>query len=432
VDSFAGGGGASSGIAWALNRPVDVAINHDPEAIEMHRRNHPETKHYTQDIWAVDPREVCRGRQLGALWASPACTHFSKALGTSTALNAKIRDLGWVVVDWLRLVRPRALFCENVSEWTTWGPLLDDGRPDKGRSGEIWRAWLAAIVALGYAVEFRELVAADYGAPTTRKRLYVIARCDGQPIVWPEPTHRKSDWLPAHTIIDWSLPCRSIFGRTKPLAPATEQRIALGVQRFVLKNPRPFIVRHGHYSNKTGAGIVAGAGAGLFRGQSIDAPLATVCGTNDKHLVLPVIAKHYGGVVGHGVDKPLGTVTAVDHHSLTLATTEGDRAEEVAAFITKFYGTSTGTDLQLPLPTITANGQHLGLVRVEGGRVLRDILMRMLAMRELYRAQGFPDSYLIDGFTQKTQNRLVGNSVVPQVARAIVAANLLGERAVAA
>jgi DNA (cytosine-5)-methyltransferase 1 len=437
VDSFAGGGGASEGIEQALSRPVDVAINHDPQAIEMHRRNHPETKHYTQDIWSVDPREVCGGRQLGALWASPACTHFSKALGTSTTLNAKIRDLGWVVIEWLRAVRPRALFCENVGEWTTWGPLLENGRPDKGRSGEIWRAWLAAIVDLGYQVEFRELVAADYGAPTTRKRLYVIARCDGQPIVWPEPTHRKSDWVPAHSIIDWTLPCRSIFGRKKSLAQATEQRIALGLQRFVLDNPTPFIVRHGHYSHKTGAGLVEGAGAGLFRGQSIDAPLATVCATNDKHLVLPVMAKHYGGPNGHptpgsSLESPLGTVTARDHHSLVLASTAGDHTDDVAAFITRWNRTGRGADLRQPLPTITCK-PRFGLVSAHGSDgVLRDILMRMLAMRELYRAQGFRDSYLIDGFTQKTQNRLVGNSVVPQVARAIVAANLLGERAVAA
>lgn len=427
VDSFAGGGGASTGIEWAVGRPVDVAINHDPEAIAMHAANHPETKHYTQDIWAVDPVEVCRGRRVGALWASPACTHFSRALGTSTTLNAKIRDLAWVIVDWARKVRPRVILCENVTEWQTWGPLLASGRPDPAGAGETWRAWVAAMREAGYEVQWRELVCADYGAPTTRKRLYVIARCDGQPIVWPEPTHRKSDWIPAHTIIDWSIPCRSIFGRKKPLALATQQRVARGIDKFVLGAERPFIVRHGHYSTKTGAGLVAGAGAGLFRGQSIDEPLATVCATNDKHLVFPVIAKHYGGPNGHqtpgsSVESPLGTVTAVDHHSLTLATTEGDHAEDVAAFVTKFYGTSTG------------QGQHLGLVQVRGGHVLRDVLMRMLAMRELYRAQAFPDSYVIDlpGFTQRTQNRLVGNSVSPVMARALFAANLLGERAAAA
>lgn len=432
VDSFAGGGGASEGIERALRRPVDVAINHDPEAVEMHRRNHPQTKHYVQDIWSVDPREVCAGHQLGMLWASPACTHFSRALGTSTSLNAKIRDLGWVVIEWLKAVRPRALFCENVGEWTTWGPLLEDGRPDKGQAGTIWRAWLAAIVGLGYNVEFRELVAADFGAPTTRKRLYVIARCDGQPIVWPEPTHRKSDWIPFHTCVDWSSPCRSIFGRARGLAQATEQRIAMGVQRYVVDSAQPFIVRHGHYSHRTGAGLVEGAGAGLFRGQSINQPLATVCGTNDKHLVLPMISKHYGGVVGHDVKRPLGTVTAVDHHSLTLASTAGEHADDVAAFLLRYNRTGVGADLARPLPTITTK-PRFGLVCVEGrDERIRDILMRMLAMRELYRAQGFRDSYVIDGFTQKTQNRLVGNSVVPQVARAIVAANLLGARAVAA
>jgi DNA (cytosine-5)-methyltransferase 1 len=437
LDSFAGGGGASTGIEWAIGRSPDVAINHDPEAIEMHRRNHPGTHHYTQDIYTVDPVEVCRGRRVGALWASPACTHFSRALGTSTELNAKIRDLGWVICDWAEKVKPRVIFCENVTEWQTWGPLLDNGRPDKNRTGETWRAWLARLVELGYEVEFRELVAADYGAPTTRRRLYVIARCDGLPIVWPAPTHRKSDWIPAHTIIDWSLPCRSIFGRKKGLALATMQRIALGVQRFVVDAPTPFVIRHGHYSNRTGAGIEPGKGAGLFRGQSLDIPLATVCATNDKHLVLPVIAKHYGGPNGHqtpgsSIKAPLSSVTAIDHHSLTLASTVGDNADEVAAFLTRWNRTGKGSPLQAPLPTITCK-PRFGLVRVDGrDEQIRDILMRMLAMRELYRAQGFPDTYQIDGFTQKTQNRLVGNSVCPQVARALVAANLLGEMAVAA
>ena len=432
VDSFAGGGGASEGIEWALGRPVDVAINHDPEAIEMHRRNHPGTKHYTQDIWAVDPVEVCRGRRVGALWSSPSCTHFSRAKGSANPLSAEIRDLAWVICDWAEKVRPRVIFCENVSEWLTWGPLLENGRPDKSRAGEHWRAWVAKLLALGYVVEWRELLAADYGAATRRKRLYVIARCDGQPIVWPEPTHRKSDHIQFHTCVDWSLPMRSIFGRKHSLKPATEQRIAIGIKRFVIDAPTPFIVRHGHYSNKTGAGLVEGKGAGLFRGQPLDQPLATICATNDKHLVLPMLSKHYGGVIGHGVDRPIGTVTAVDHHSLTVASTAGDHADEVAAFLLRYNRTGVGADLRSPLPTITTK-PRFGLVCVEGrDERIRDILMRMLAMRELYRAQGFRDTYQIDGFTQKTQNRLVGNSVCPHVARAIVAANLLGERAVAA
>jgi DNA (cytosine-5)-methyltransferase 1 len=436
IDGFAGGGGASLGAAWAIGRPVDVAINHDPEAVAMHKRNHPETKHYTQDIRAVDPAEVCRGRRVAAAWFSPACTHFSRAKGSTNELSADIRDLADVIPVWAEKVRPRVILCENVSEWQSWGPLIETGPhrgfADKSRAGEQWRAWVAKLQSLGYVVEWRELLAADYGAPTARKRLYVVARCDGQPIIWPEATHRKSDHVPFHTCVDWSLPCRSIFGRKHPLKPATEQRIAIGIKRFVIDSPTPFIVRHGHYSNKTGAGLIEGRGAGLFRGQPINQPLATICATNDKHLVLPMLSKHYGGVIGHGVDRPLGTVTAVDHHSLALASTAGDREDDVAAFLLRYNRTGVGADLQMPLPTITTK-PRFGLVRIEGrDERIRDILMRMLAMRELYRAQGFPDSYLIDGFTQKTQNRLVGNSVVPQVARAIVAANLLGERAVAA
>lgn len=432
VDSFAGGGGASTGIEAALGRPVDIAINHDAAAIRMHELNHPETRHYQQDIWQVDPKEACRGRRVAALWSSPACTHFSRAKGTSTQLNAEIRDLAWVIIHWAQEVRPRTIFCENVTEWKSWGPLLDNGRPDPVTAGEIWREWVAGLVTLGYEVQWKELVAADYGAPTTRKRLYVIARCDGQPIVWPEPTHSKADWVPFSTCVDWSLPCRSIFGRKKPLAPATQQRIALGIQRYVVDAPNPFIVRHGHYSNVTGAGLVEGKGAGLFRGQSLQQPLATVCATNDKHLVLPMISKHYGGVVGHGVDRPLGTVTAQDHHSLTLASTAGDRVEDVRAFLLRWNRTGVGADLRLPLPTVTTL-PRFGLVQVDGiDEEIRDILMRMLAARELFRANGFPESYRIDGFTQKEQNRLVGNSVCPQVARALVAANLLGERALAA
>lgn len=501
-DNFAGGGGATEGIEQALNRPVDVAINHDPEAIEMHRRNHPETKHYTQDIWTVDPAEVCRGRRVGATWFSPACTHFSRAKGTSTALNAEIRDLAWVVVKWAEAVRPRAIFCENVSEWLSWGPLLENGRPDKSQAGSTWREWVAKLIDLGYEVQWRELVAADYGAPTTRKRLYVIARCDGQPIIWPKPTHgkgRAQGWRAAHEIIDWSLPVRSIFGRKKPLADATERRIAKGIERFVLgaaepfiipvrhsgdarchsiQEPlrtvtashrgemafiEPFIVRHGHYSTITGAGLYEGCGAGTFRGQPLAQPLATVCATNDKNLVMPLITKFYGdpartdgrggAVIGQDLRDTLGTVTARDHHALS------------AAFLSKFYGTSTGSPMQMPLPTVTGSGNHIaevrafllryngegigadaqlplptitakprfGLVTVHGvDYEICDIGMRMLAPRELYRAQGFRDSYEIDGFTKETQIRLAGNSVCPVMAKVLVAVNLLGETAVAA
>jgi DNA (cytosine-5)-methyltransferase 1 len=506
VDSFAGGGGASTGIEWALGRPVDIAINHDAEAIRMHALNHPETKHYQNDIWAVDPKEACAGRKVAALWSSPACTHFSRAKGTSSSLNAEIRDLAWVIVRWAAEVRPRAIFCENVSEWSSWGPLLENGRPDPALAGSTWREWLGKLSDLGYEVQFRELVAADYGAPTTRKRLYVIARCDKQPIIWPESTHgkgRRYSWREAHEIMEWQAACPSIFERKRPLAEATERRIARGIDRYVINNAEPFIVpvrhsgdsrcysmreplrtvtaahrgefayvepfivRHGHYSTITGAGLREGCGAGTFRGQPLSAPLATVCATNDKHIVAPIITKHYGSpnradgkggvVIGHEVTRPLGSVTARDHHSLTAAfmtkfygtstgasmreplptvTSGGGKGgghlAEVRAFLLRYNGTGIGSDLQLPLPTITAK-PRFGVVTVQGEDYeISDIGMRMLLPRELYRAQGFHDTYKIDGFTKETQIRLCGNSVSPNVARAIVAANLLGERAEAA
>lgn len=496
ADSFAGGGGASTGIEAALGRPTDIAINHSPEAIAVHKANHPETKHYIEDVWKVDPRVACGSRRVGLFWASPTCTHFSRAKG-ATPLENKIRGLAWVVIRWAKAVRPRVIFLENVEEFEGWGPLVD-GRPDESRAGKTFRAWVAKLKSMGYAVEWRSLVAADYGTPTTRRRLFLVARCDGMPIVWPEPTHgkgREHAWRPASDIIDWSLPGRSIFGREKPLAEATLRRIAAGIHRFVVGAAEPFIVpmthsgglgrvhsvgeplrtvtaahrgefalassflvRHGHYSTITGAGLVEGCGAGTFRGQQLALPLGTVCATNDKHLVSPVLIKHYGGVVGHGVEKTLGTVTAKDHHSLA------------AAFMTKMYGTSTGAPMCRPVPTVTANnrgGGHLadvraflikyygangsadsgqqlsmplhtiptrdrfGLVMVKGEPYqIVDITLRMLDAQELKKAQGFPDHYDIapsfngKPMTKTAQIRLVGNSVCPQVAEAIVSANM--------
>lgn len=391
VDNFAGGGGASEGIERAIGRPVDIAVNHDPEAIAVHRANHPETRHYLEDVWEVDPREACGNRRVALAWFSPDCTHFSRAKG-STPLRREIRGLAWVVIRWARAVRPRVIVLENVEEFQTWGPLREDGRPDPGVAGETFRAWLAELSSLGYTIEHRSIVAADYGAPTTRKRFYLVASLGGGAIAWPEPTHgkgRAEPWRTAAEVIDWSIPCPSIFGRKRELAEATLRRIAIGVQRYVIDSPRPFviplthqgdsrvhgideplrtvtgahrgelavvepfIVRHGHYSTLSGAGLREGCGAGVFRGQPLGSPLATVCGTNDKHLVVPVITKHYGGMVGHGVERPIGTVTSQDHHALT------------AAFLTKFYGTSTGSAVDEPLPTVTANdrgGGHLAEV----------------------------------------------------------------------
>jgi DNA (cytosine-5)-methyltransferase 1 len=330
--------------------------------------------------------------------------------------------------------RPRVIVLENVEEFQTWGPVDDAGQPIKAEAGTTFREWLGELTSLGYHVEYRSIVAADYGAPTTRKRLFLVARCDGKPIVWPEPTHGKGRgeaWRPAAEIIDWSLPAPSIFGRKKALAEATLKRIAAGIQRYVVDTATPFIIRHGHYSTITGAGLREGCGAGTFRGQPLSQPLATVCATNDKHIVCPIVTKHYGGVVGHRVDQTLGTVTATDHHALTAATLAprgADRRGDVRAFLTKFYGTSIGSDIQMPLPTVTAGGHHIGLVTIRGEAFeIVDIGMRMLQPHELFAAQGFPSTYdiapLFRGkpLTKTDQTALAGNSVCPDVARAVVA-----------
>jgi DNA (cytosine-5)-methyltransferase 1 len=507
IDNFAGGGGATDGIGAVIERPVDIAINHDAAAIAMHEANHPETKHYREDIWQVDPRVVCGSRRVYAVWFSPDCTHFSKAKGTQPR-KKEIRALANVVIWWAETVRPRLIFLENVEEFQTWGPIGDNGMPIKARAGEDFRAWLGRLSDLGYRFEYRLLVAADYGTPTTRKRLFLVARCDGAPIVWPEPTHGKGQltaWQSAADIIDWSLPCPSIFDRPRPLVEATMRRIAQGIRRFVIGVNEPFIVRHGHYSTITGAGLHEGCGAGTFRGQPLTHPLATVCATNDKSLVVPMlerrvcgpfvapvthqgdsrvhaigeplrtvtaahrgelvlvsplVTKHFGGPNGHptpgsDIRRPLGTVTATDHHALT------------SAFLTKFYGTSTGSDARLPVPTVTAGGGHIGEVRAflmkyHGGKggdtrgqlllepvrtidtsnrfglvMIRgeayeivDIGMRMLQPHELFAAQGFRADYNILPFLNgkpisKTQQvSLAGNSVCPPVARQLVRANI--------
>jgi DNA (cytosine-5)-methyltransferase 1 len=368
VDNFAGGGGASTGIEAALGRHIDIAINHSSEAVAMHQANHPHTLHYCESIWEVDPRAACGERPVGLAWFSPDCTHFSRAKGTQP-LKKEIRGLAWVVIEWAKAVRPRVIMLENVEEFQTWGPLdPETNRPIARNAGATFREWLEQLRALGYAVEWRSLVAADYGTPTSRRRLFLIARCDGAPIVWPEQTHgkhRPRPWRAAAEIIDWSLPCPSIFTRKRPLAEATLRRIAVGVQRYVIdaaqafvlpvthqgdqrvhsiSEPvrtvtaahrgelalcRPFIVRHGHYSTITGAGLREGCGAGTFRGQSLTNPLATGCATNDKHLVVPFITKFYQGVVGHGVERPLGTITSWDHHALSAATRGRHRGQRV-------------------------------------------------------------------------------------------------------
>ena len=441
VDIFAGGGGASTGIEWALGRSPDVAVNHDAEAITMHEANHPRTKHLCGNVWDYDPRAVSDGAAVDLLWASPDCTHFSKAKGGKPR-SAKRRALAWVIIRWARTVRPRVICMENVEEWLDWGPLTSEGQPCPKRRGNTFRRWASALRSSGYTTEWRELRACDYGAPTTRKRLFVVARCDGQPIVWPEPTHGlgRKPYRTAAECIDWSLPCPSIFERKKPLADATLRRIALGIQRYVLDTDDPFIapVDPPYYPTmvQTGYGEREGQKP---RTLDLGQPLGTVVASGQKHaLVAAFLAKHYGGVVGQSLRASLGTVTTQDHHSLVTASTVGSHESDVRAFLAQYNGTAVGRSLKLPLGTVTTR-DRFGLVTVNGQQhAIADIGMRMLAPCELFRAQGFPDSYVIDPefngkpLTQTAQIRMCGNSVSPLVAKAIIAANVQLGKAVAA
>lgn len=422
VDNFAGGGGASLGIEMALGRSPDIAVNHDPEAVALHAENHPATRHLCESVWDVDPEEVTDGRRVALAWFSPDCTHFSKAKGGKPR-SKKIRGLAWVVIRWAKAVRPRVIILENVEEFKTWGPLLDDGQPCPQRRGATFRRWICDLEACGYQAEVRELRACDYGAPTTRKRLFVIARSDGAPIVWPQATHSPETYRTASECIEWSVPCPSIFERKKPLAENTLRRIARGVQRFAIDAEHPFIAPGAATISPT----LIQTGYGERPGQTprvpgLHKPLGTVVAGGVKHaLVAAFLAKHYGGnYAGAGValDSPFHTVTAVDHHAL------------VSAFLTKYYGAGTGQVLADPMHTVTAK-HRFGLVTVRGHRYsIADIGMRMLIPRELFRAQGFPDSYRIEiglggnPLTKTAQVRMAGNSVCPPIASALVAANV--------
>lgn len=308
-DNFAGGGGASTGIEAALGRAVNFAINHDEEAIRMHEVNHPGTMHIRNNIWQVDPVDIVGRRRVRLAWFSPDCKHFSKAKGGKPR-DKSIRDLAWVVVLWAKRVAPEVILLENVEEFQTWGPLDDEGFPIKARAGETFRLWQAELRKAGYKLEFRELRACDYGAPTIRKRFFMIARRDGKPIAWPKPTHGKpgspgvlsGKLLPYRTaadIIDWSIPCPSIFERKKPLAEKTLRRIAHGIVKFVINNPSPFIVPLTHHGSDG-------------RSYGLNTPLPTVTGANrgEMALVSPHITKFRSGAIGHDVGEPLHTVTA--------------------------------------------------------------------------------------------------------------------------
>ncbi len=443
VDSFAGGGGASTGIELALGRPVDVAINHDPVALALHAANHPATTHFAESVFKVDPEAITGNQPVGLLWASPDCTHFSKAKGGAPR-SPRVRGLAWVVIRWARRVKPRVILLENVEEFATWGPLLEDGSPCPVRKGTTFRLWVNQLRGLGYAVDWRVLRACDYGAPTTRKRLFLVARCDGRPISWPEPTHGPGTgqaWRSAASIIDWTIPVPSIFDRAKPLAEATQRRIAEGIRRYVVDCPDPFIVPT--TSGPAGATLVQ-TGYGERPGQAprvpgLHKPLGT-CVNGQKHaLVAAFIAQANTGVVGHDAREPMSTLTIKGSQQQPVTVTLGgpdDRSDEVAAFLLKFYSTGgQWGSCRDPLGTVTTK-DRLGLVTVHGRphRIV-DIGLRMLTPRELYSAQGFPADYIIDRtydhrpITKVAQVRMCGNSVCPPVAAALVRANFKHENA---
>jgi DNA (cytosine-5)-methyltransferase 1 len=491
VDGFAGGGGVSEGIEEALGRPPDIAINHDVEAIAMHMANHPLTRHYCESVWKVDPVVVCGTKRVGLAWFSPDCKHFSKAKGAKP-VDKKIRGLAWVVTRWARAVRPRVIVVENVEEFQDWGPLLDDGRPCPLRRGLTFRRWLGQLKNLGYRCEVRQLRACDFGAPTIRKRLVVIARCDGRPIVWPTPTHGPGTGRPyavAADVIDWSEPCPSIFERSRPLADNTLRRIARGIQRFVIEAAEPFLVPVTHAGDARAHSVreplrtitaahrgelalvsstLIQTGYGERPGQDprvpgLGKPLGTVVAGGAKHaLVSAFLAKHYGGPNGHQaigsvMPAPLSTVTARDSHALVTShmvklygtcadgqsmtrpmptvRAGGTHLAEVRAFLLKYYSSGDGQqqDLFSPLHTVTTK-DRFAVVTVRGEQyVIADIGMRMLTPRELFRAQGFPDTYQIDvavegkRLSKEAQVRMVGNSVCPQVASAIVRAQFVDQ-----
>ena len=386
VDNFAGGGGASTGIELATGRIVDIAINHDPDAILMHKTNHPHTEHIQASVWDVDPVEVCRGRPVGLAWFSPDCKHFSKAKGAAL-VDRNIRGLAWIVLRWAANVRPRVIILENVEEFQTWGPVRK-GKPIKSKAGITFKQWKLQLENLGYAIEHRELVAADYGAPTIRKRFVLIARCDGKPIVWPEPTHNrdgsngKKKWRSAAEIIDWSLPMYSIFASkeeikekfgvnaVRPLADNTLRRVIRGVDKFTIRSGKPFIIQ-GKFQNEA---------------QDSDKPLTTVTAVGAHELCNPILApvtlSNTNGSVGFPADMPIHTVTSDGKQILQAAQliqyhteqTESVRANGmeapvqtidasnryglVAANLTEYFGNGVPLNLREPMRTVTSHDRE--------------------------------------------------------------------------
>ncbi len=394
IDNFAGGGGASTGIELATGYSVDIAINHDPEAIKMHKANHPNTKHYCENVWAVDPVKACNGNPVGLAWFSPDCKHFSKAKGGKPK-DKNIRGLAWVALRWAGLVRPRVIMLENVEEFKTWGPLNRRHHPIKSKQGYTFNKFVQQFRELGYDVQFKELIAANYGTPTMRKRFFMIARCDGKPIVWPKPTHAPADseevkagllkpYVGAYTQIDFSRPCPSIFDTSeeikekygiravRPLAIKTMERIARGLKKFVIDNPEPFIIQCNHggerrpndirepmptITGKHGYGIVEptlapymGTNTTNHPGGNCKAPIHTITTGNQQCLISPTLIQYHsetvkGEVRGQTIEEPIMTVDGSNRYGL------------VTSFLHKYYDggyKGAGENIENPLPTVTA------------------------------------------------------------------------------
>lgn len=474
IDNFAGGGGVSTGIEQATGVPVDAAINHDPLAIAMHKANHPETTHYCESVWDVHPEDITKGRPVALCWLSPDCKHFSKAKGAKP-VKKEIRGLAWIAIRYAATVRPRVIILENVEEFLTWGPLTpkldpktgrmlkiirgnedEDGEivvsepgenvpyeeryiiPDPNQKGRTFNSFVNALKRYGYKVEWKILRACDYGAPTSRRRLFLIARCDGQSIVWPDPTHGDPSstevlqgeiqpWRTAAEIIDWSIPVTSIFERKKPLVPNTMRRIAKGLQKFIIDNDNPYIAPiqvegindNSHLVTAFLAQYHSETTKSDVRGQTLDRPLLTLDTSNRYALVTSHLVKLRGTNVGHPVTDPLQTITAGGNHF-----------GEVRAFLIAYYGTSVGSKLTDPLQTITTH-ERFGIVYVHGSAYqIIDIGMRMLEPHELFAGQGFPKNYIIkvdvagNPCPKSVQTARCGNSVAPNMAEALTRGNL--------
>lgn len=517
VDFFAGGGGASTGLEIGLNRPVHVAVNHNPKAISMHEANHPHAKHYVQDVFAVDPVEICDGYQVGWFHASPDCTHHSQAAGGQPR-KKEIRDLSWVVLKFAGKVKPDVISLENVEQILNWGPLIAKrdkatGRvitldkievngkkvhrvaepgehvprdnqflvPDPRKKGKTWRHFVRSLQRLGYVVEWKKIIAADYSAPTIRKRLFMVARSDGQAIVWPEATHAKKPkrgqkkWREAAECIDFSDLGNSIFDRPKPLVDATLRRVARGMKKLVLDAKKPYIVKNavpfigrdfnttfGHAITEPLGTTTAGFGghsslvspiiapfltefanASHQRDWGIFEPLTTICAQvkgGHHGLVSAVFTQAYYGEKSetdhraNSLNSPLNTITTENRHSLVSATLSKENLNDalrVAAFLINYYGNGDARDITAPIDTLTTKDRlALVTVWVKGEPwVIVDIKMRMLYPRELYIAQGFPQSYIIDRghdgkpLTKTEQVHMCGNSVSPEPMAAIARAN---------